>query len=125
MKSQLTANADALHELLKPTANFGQELRADPEKHEASATGLQFKRYLPDNEPISPMQMGFAAMQLALRVLNALIEKRYPDPEDVAQLRQLAPDAATKPTDELACEVIQNALKHRAKGRERTSTAKH
>jgi hypothetical protein len=28
--------AVALHELLKPTANFGQELRAGPEKHEAS-----------------------------------------------------------------------------------------
>ena len=25
----------AMHERLKPTANFGQELRADPEKHEA------------------------------------------------------------------------------------------
>jgi hypothetical protein len=28
-------NALALHELLKPTLNSGQELRADPEKHEA------------------------------------------------------------------------------------------
>jgi hypothetical protein len=69
------------------------------------------------------MPRSIEAMQLALRVLTALTEKRYPDPEDLAQLRQLAPDAAAKTPDELACEVIQNALKHRAEVRGKTRTA--
>jgi hypothetical protein len=71
------------------------------------------------------MQQSLEAMQLALRVLTALTEKRYPDPEDLAHLRQLAPDAAAKKPDELACEVIQNALKHRAAVREKSVPPGH
>lgn len=53
-------------------------------------------------------------MKLALRVLSALNEKQRPDRQDVAELRRLAPDDALNDTDELACEVIQRALKRRA-----------
>ena len=60
-------------------------------------------------------------MQLALRVLSALTEKRSPAAEDVAQLRQLAPDAAAKAPDELACEVIHATLKRRAEVRDKKS----
>lgn len=69
------------------------------------------------------MQQSLEAMQLALRVLTAVTEKRHPDPEDVAKLRQLAPHAAAKTPDELACEVIQNALRHRAGIRDKAGTA--
>jgi hypothetical protein len=69
------------------------------------------------------MQQSLGEMQLALRVLTALTEKRYPDPEDLIKLQQLAPNSAAKTPDELACEVIHKALKHRAKVREKSRTA--
>lgn len=57
-------------------------------------------------------------IERALRVLTTLTENRFPAPEDVAAWRRLAPEAADKTVDELACDVIQNALKHRAKVRD-------
>jgi len=61
------------------------------------------------------MQQSLAAMQLALRVLAAVTHKRVPDPQDVAELRKLGPQTPRNiPVDELACEVIQLAIKHRA-----------
>ena len=57
------------------------------------------------------MQQSLKAMQLALRVLAALTENRYPDPQDVAELRKLAPEAPQEfGVAELACEVIQRKL---------------
>ena len=55
-------------------------------------------------------------MELALRVLSAVTLGQHPSPRDVAELRQLAPDAPPNMgADELACEVIQRAIKqHRA-----------
>ena len=61
------------------------------------------------------MQQSLAEMKTALRVLTALNEKQAPATEDVEELRSLAPpDARDLPLDELACEVIQAALKRRA-----------
>ena len=59
----------------------------------------------------------------AARVLTALIEDRFPDPDDVAELRRFAPEAAGKTIDELVCDVIQNALKqgNAVRGRTRKS----
>ena len=43
------------------------------------------------------------------------LSRRTPaSPEDVAELRRLAPLLADGPIDELACDVIQQALKRRA-----------
>jgi hypothetical protein len=56
-------------------------------------------------------------MNTALRVLKAITEKREPDSTDVDELRHLAPLPADTPIDELACEVIQQALKRRAAAR--------
>lgn len=69
------------------------------------------------------MQYSLAAMELALRVLTALTEKRHPDPEDASRLRALAAGAGARelPLDELACEVIQQALKHRAEVRKKAT----
>ena len=53
-------------------------------------------------------------MQTALRVLTAITEKQNPDPKDIEALRQIAPSLADVPPDELACGVIQQALKRRA-----------
>lgn len=69
------------------------------------------------------MQQSVDAMTVALRVLTALTQQQYPDPQDLATLRELAPDAAVQSADELACEVIQRALKRRATLRERTRSA--
>lgn len=59
-------------------------------------------------------------MHLALRVLTALTEKRNPDPSDVEALRRAAGQGGEGlASDELACEVIQQALARRALARRR------
>lgn len=58
---------------------------------------------------------GMEARMIALRVLTAIVEKRHPDPIDVQALRAYAPAAATAPEDELACDVIQQAITVRAR----------
>jgi hypothetical protein len=54
-------------------------------------------------------------MKVALRVLTALTERQVPDAADLERLHRCLssypPDAAP---DELACDVIQQALKRRA-----------
>lgn len=57
-------------------------------------------------------------MELALRVLSTIsVQRNRPDRRDVQELRKLAPGhLANESTNELACGVIQEALKqHRAK----------
>jgi hypothetical protein len=61
------------------------------------------------------VQQFLDTMLLALRVLTAINERKNPDPTDVEKLRKLAPEGANRPVDELACEVIQLALKKRSK----------
>jgi hypothetical protein len=57
-------------------------------------------------------------MKLALRVLTALTQNKHPDADEVTALRELSgPTLQGMPLDELACEVIQKALKHRAAAR--------
>ncbi len=64
------------------------------------------------------MQYSLDAMQTALRVLTAITERRAPDPADLAHLRELAgPGHEQTDPDELACDVIQKATKHREKAR--------
>jgi hypothetical protein len=69
------------------------------------------------------MQYSLQAMELALRVLTALTEKRNPSPEDANRLRAIAAATGTceMPLDDLACEVIQQALKHRAQVRKKAA----
>jgi N-acetylmuramic acid 6-phosphate (MurNAc-6-P) etherase len=57
------------------------------------------------------MRHCLAAIEVALRVLTALTEKRDPDEADVSALQHLAALSAFAPVDELACEVIHQALK--------------
>lgn len=54
------------------------------------------------------------AMEVALRVLQALTQSRDPDPADVAELRRLAPLLADAPIDEVACDVVQRGVKPKA-----------
>ncbi len=62
----------------------------------------------------SGMQDSLDAMQTTLRVLTAITERRAPDPADMTRLRELAgPGHAQTEPDELACAVIQIAVKHR------------
>ncbi len=52
-------------------------------------------------------------LEIALRVLGAINERREPEPEDVLLLRRAREETAEdQPADELACEMI-NRLKHR------------
>jgi len=71
------------------------------------------------------MKISAEQMTLAIRVLNALTDRHDPDPVDVLKLKSINPSLTDMPLDELACEVIQQALKRRAevRNRERATTA--
>jgi Tfp pilus assembly protein PilN len=60
------------------------------------------------------MQQSLEAMTTALRVLTALTSKRHPDSADIETLREYVPLLRDEPADKLACEVIEQALRHRA-----------
>ena len=64
------------------------------------------------------MQEHNNAMLIALRVLTAVTHYQEPSPLDVEFLRGCAPLSANGRPDELACEVIQHALKNRSATRE-------
>jgi hypothetical protein len=53
------------------------------------------------------------ATKVALRVLAAVVETREPDPADVAELRRLSSRPKYIPADELAWDVLRQALKQR------------
>jgi hypothetical protein len=62
------------------------------------------------------MQQSVDEMRVALRVLDALTSHQTPDPADVRDLWEQSPVGAKyslDSLDELACEVIQQALRHR------------
>ena len=54
-------------------------------------------------------------LRVALRVLAAITEFREPEETDVQTLRSYAPHFTRRPPDELAREVIQQALKARGR----------
>jgi hypothetical protein len=59
------------------------------------------------------MREGIENIDRAVRILTALTEDRFPDPDDVAALRRLVPEAADKTVDEMVCEAIRKIFKHR------------
>jgi DNA-binding NtrC family response regulator len=66
-----------------------------------------------------------ALMAAALRVLTALNTHAEPAPDDVMVLRTHAPLRADADLDELACDVIQQAMKRRAEIRAKEKHALH
>jgi hypothetical protein len=82
--------------------------------------GLQFVELsrqgdpLPRETSVEPRKVkkeGIEVMKIALRVLTALTEKTGPTADDIEGLLGFAPDLTRLPPDELACEVIQRAMK--------------
>ena len=69
------------------------------------------------------MDTNFDAMMIAVRVLAAVNEKRPPNPADLGYLRQFAPLSVHLPADELACEVMQQAIRRRTEEREAGTSA--
>jgi hypothetical protein len=61
--------------------------------------------------PSNVKKESIEVMKLALRVLTATTEKTKPSTEDLQGLLSFAPDLTNLPPDELACEVIQRAMK--------------
>ena len=57
------------------------------------------------------MEQTADAILTALRVLNALVVKRDPEPADIDQLRILSPSLPETPLDELANDVIHQVLR--------------
>lgn len=59
------------------------------------------------------------ALKIALRVLAAITDDdRQPDPADIEELKRLAPLMGDTPLDELASDVIQQALRRRARDKD-------
>lgn len=56
-------------------------------------------------------------METALRVLSEITKHCPPDPYDIDELRRLAPTEQILSADELAREVIQQAIRSREKAR--------
>ena len=65
------------------------------------------------------MERSLDAMKVAMRVLTALSDKRTPDPADIKTLNEFAPLLRDLSPDELACDVIQQALRRRSQVRAR------
>jgi hypothetical protein len=58
------------------------------------------------------VRVALPILELGLRVLTAITERRDPSPDDLAQLRKLVPDSTDdEPVDELACRVIEKAVR--------------
>jgi hypothetical protein len=66
---------------------------------------------------IDPMPENLDSMMTALRVLVAITDRQPPDPADVEALRRYAGSVGAVSADDLACDVIQQALRRRAAGR--------
>jgi len=56
-------------------------------------------------------------MTTALRVLTSITDYRHPNPADLEELARYMPSLAGASPDELACSVIQQALKQRTRRR--------
>ncbi|HXS93137.1 MAG TPA: hypothetical protein VN736_00950 [Candidatus Limnocylindrales bacterium] len=63
------------------------------------------------------VQIAMDALKTALRVLTAVRDKQPPDSGDLEALRAFAAAACVSSPEELACDVIQQALKRRAEVR--------
>lgn len=65
------------------------------------------------------MRASLEIIQTATRVLAALTDHQSPDPADVVVLREYDGRGNGRDLDELACDAIQKALRHRAEVRRR------
>ena len=63
------------------------------------------------------MQASLHIIQTATRVLSALTNQTSPNPADVAVLFEYDGGDPDRDLDELACDVIQKAIRHRAQVR--------
>jgi len=82
----------------------------------AAAKGLHFvalsKLVPPPNVPSRKVKKeSIEIMKVALRVLTAITDKSGPRRADLDGLLAFAPDLTRLPPDELACEVVQRAMK--------------
>ncbi len=57
-----------------------------------------------------PMRPNLAEMQIAVRVLQAIVDRSEPDSLDIEFLRRVMPNLAAAPVDELACEIVHREL---------------
>jgi hypothetical protein len=64
------------------------------------------------------MDPSLKAIETALRILGAITEHNEPNSADVEELKRFSPFAPEDtPIDEIACEVVAQALKARAAAR--------
>jgi hypothetical protein len=58
------------------------------------------------------MEQRGVALTLALRVLTAINEKRHPDQAEVELLREFSKLPAHTAIDQIACQLIEQAIQH-------------
>ena len=69
------------------------------------------------------MEPRLAAMTVALRVLTAINEKRYPDDADVDELRGFSNLPAQTAIDQMACQLIEQAIQQVPASRKATGAS--
>jgi hypothetical protein len=66
------------------------------------------------------MQQSVDAMRVALRVLDAFARRCHSDRADVQELRRLAPPMEYISINEMACTVVEEALKRHRRTRQQS-----
>lgn len=87
-----------------------------PDRSQRTPSTASTSQGLPRLTMLPPYNI--AVMQTALRVLAAITEHQMPAQSDLAQLREAAPEFASHRMDDLACHVIETALRNRKAARE-------
>src|SRR5262249_18752453 len=99
------------------------------QSQEAAAAGLRFiqvaKQEPAAAQPRKVKKESIEVMKIALRVLTSITEKSGPTRDDLDGLLSFAPDLTRLPPDELACEVIQRAMKRQVHLQRALSTGRY
>src|SRR5215813_6016030 len=99
------------------------------QSQEAAAAGLRFiqvaKQEPAASQPRKVKKESIEVMKIALRVLTSITEKSGPTRDDLDGLLSFAPDLTRIPPDELACEVIQRAMKRQVHLQRALSTGRY
>ena len=95
----------------------------------AAAAGLRFiqlaKQEQVPAQPRKAKKESIEVMKIALRVLTSINEKSRAARDDLDGLLSFAPDLTSLPPDELACEVIQRAMKRQVHLQRAMSTGRY
>lgn len=76
----------------------------------------RFERYMRESKPMATPKLRIKDHRNRYGALVAIMDGVNPARVDVEELQSFAPDCSDLPIDELACEVVQRAVKRRIAG---------